>query len=59
MGLAEAAKTDLATRYTLYAGNTFVLDATGYDPLHHSQPATARSTSTTQPPIPATSPSNT
>ncbi|MDE2309288.1 MAG: hypothetical protein KGL01_00485 [Betaproteobacteria bacterium] len=30
-GLAEAARTDLASRYALYKGNTFVLDATGYD----------------------------
>lgn len=30
-GLDVAAKSDLATRYALYKGNTFVLDATGYD----------------------------
>lgn len=30
-GLVEAAKTDLATRYALYQGNTFVLEANGYD----------------------------
>ena len=31
VGLAETAKTDIATRYALYVGNTFVLDAPGYD----------------------------
>jgi Ca2+-binding RTX toxin-like protein len=29
--LTAIAKTDLATRYAFYQGNTFVLDATGYD----------------------------